>query len=102
MLGQHDARLHDVQIVQHFRIGFGQAGRQEVRLLLIVAFEADTIPGPDHRFEQCGRVIGRHHLTLGEFAARLETFVAELAARFANQPFRSTPIDLKLFDMASP
>ena len=77
MLGQHDAGLHNVKIVQHLGIGFGQAGRQEVRLLLIVAFEADTIPGPDYRFEQCGRIVGCNDLTLGEFAARLETIVAD-------------------------
>ena len=77
MLGQHDARLHHVEIVQHLGIGFGQAGREEVRLLLIVTFEADTIPGPDHRFEQGGHVIGCYDLTLGEFAARLEAIVAD-------------------------
>jgi hypothetical protein len=53
VLGQHNAGLHDVQIVQDFRIGFGQAAGEEVRLLLVVTFEADTIPGPDyHRFQQ--------------------------------------------------
>jgi hypothetical protein len=30
-------------------LGFGQAGRQEVRLLLIVTFEADTIPQSERR-----------------------------------------------------
>ena len=79
MLGQHDTRLDNVKIVQCLRIGFGQAGRQEVRLLLIVTFEADTIPRPDHRFEQCGRVIGCYDLTLGELAAGLETIVANSA-----------------------
>jgi hypothetical protein len=44
---------------------------------LIVTFEADTIAWPDHRFEQCGRVIGCQDLTLGEFAACLETIVAD-------------------------
>ena len=58
VLGQHDAGLHDVQIVQHFRIGFGQTRRQKVRLLLVVAFEADAISGPDHRLEQRGRMLG--------------------------------------------
>ena len=57
MLGQHDAGLHNVQIVQNLRIGFGQASRQEVRLLLIVTFEADTIAGPYHRLEQFRRVV---------------------------------------------
>jgi len=30
-----------------------------------------------HRFEQCGRVIGCQDLALGEFAACLETIVAD-------------------------
>jgi hypothetical protein len=77
MLGQHDAGLHNVEIVQYLGIGFGQARRQEVRLLLIVTFEADAIPGPDHLFEQCGHVIGCQDLTLGEFATCLETIVAD-------------------------
>ena len=76
VLGQHNPGLHDVKVVQHFWIGLGQAGRQEVRLLLVVAFEADTISGPDHRFKQRGRVVGRHHLPLGEFTACVETFIA--------------------------
>ena len=76
VLGQHDTGLHDVQVVQHFRIGFGQTGSQKVRLLLVVAFEADTISGPDHRLEQRGRVVWRHHLSRCEFAPCGETFVA--------------------------
>lgn len=79
MLGQHDAGLHNVKIVQHLGIGFGQASRQEVRLLLIVTFEADAIPGPDYRFEQFGHIVGCNDLTLGEFAARLKTIVADSA-----------------------
>ena len=35
VLRQHNAGLHDVKVVQHFRIGLDQAGRQEVRLLLV-------------------------------------------------------------------
>jgi hypothetical protein len=76
VLGQHDAGLHDVQVVQHFRIGFGQTGSQKVRLLLVVAFEADTIFGPDHRLEQRGRVVWRYYLSRCEFAPRGETFAA--------------------------
>jgi hypothetical protein len=48
VLGQHDAGLHDVQVVQNFRISVGQTSRQKVRLLLVVAFEADAISGPDY------------------------------------------------------
>ena len=57
VLGQHDTGLYDVQVVQQFRIGLGQAGREKVRLLLVVAFEADAISGPDHRLKQRGRIV---------------------------------------------
>jgi hypothetical protein len=76
VLGQHDTGLHDVQVMQHFRIGFGQTASQKVRLLLVVAFETDAIPGSDHRLEQRSRIFRRHHLSGGESAASSETFVA--------------------------
>jgi hypothetical protein len=62
--------------VQHVRIGFCQTGRQKIRLFLVVAFEADTIFRPDHRLEQRGGVVCRHHLSPGELAPSSETFVA--------------------------
>src|SRR5271163_1655897 len=61
--------------MQHFRIGFGQTGSQKVRLLLVVAFKADTIIRPDHRLEQRGRIVWRHHLSRCEFATRGKTFI---------------------------
>ena len=76
VLGQHDTGLHDMQVMQHFRVGFGQTGSQKVRLLLVVAFKADTIIRPDHRLEQRGRIVWRHHLSRCEFAPSSETFVA--------------------------
>jgi hypothetical protein len=62
--------------VQHFQIGFGETAGEKVRLLLVVAFEADPISGPDYRLQQRGRVVWRHHLSRCEFAPRRETFVA--------------------------
>jgi hypothetical protein len=76
VLGQNDTGLHDMQVVQHFRIGFCQTGRQKVRLLLVVAFETDAIPGSDHRLEQRGRIVGRHHLPGGDLAPSGDTFAA--------------------------
>src|SRR5580658_7127232 len=65
-----------MQVVQHFRIGFCQTGRQKVRLLLVVAFEADAIFRPDHRLEQRSRLVCRHQLSRCEFATRGKTFIA--------------------------
>ena len=76
MLGQHDAGLHNVQVVQNFRISVGQASRQEVSLLLVVTFEANTIAGPDHGLKQRRGVARRHHLSLSELTACAEPLVA--------------------------
>jgi hypothetical protein len=62
--------------VQNFRISVGQASRQEVRLLLVVAFEANTVSGSDQRLKQRRRGVGRYHLSLCEFTACVETLVA--------------------------
>jgi hypothetical protein len=59
-------------------IGGSETSGLKVRLLLVVAFEADAISGPDYRFKQRGGVVWRDHLPFGEFAARCETFVALL------------------------
>jgi hypothetical protein len=73
--------------------------RQEVRLLLVVAFEANTISGPDHRLKQRGRVLGRHHISLGEFTAYIETFVAGSPLAFPISHIVQLP--LMLFCQAS-
>ncbi len=48
MLGQHDARLHHVEIVDIRRIEISKGGGENVRLLLIVALEADPVSRPQH------------------------------------------------------
>src|SRR5271155_4392731 len=48
---QNNAGLDDVQIVDVRRINARQDLREEVGLLLIVAFETDAIARADHRFE---------------------------------------------------
>ena len=65
-----------MQIVQHFWIGSGETRREKVRLLLVVAFEADTVSGSDQRLKQRRRGVGRYHLSLCEFTACVETLVA--------------------------
>lgn len=76
VLGQHDPALHDVKVVQLFRIRLDQACRQEVRLLLVVAFGQIRSPG---RFTASSDAVvfsGAPIFALGEFTTCGETFVA--------------------------
>ncbi len=43
MLGKHDARLYDMQVVQFCRIGRCKRGCKVIRLFLIVAFDAQPV-----------------------------------------------------------
>ncbi len=52
MLRQREHRLHHVQVVDARRVDGDERLREEVGLLLVVAFEADAVAGPDHRLEQ--------------------------------------------------
>ncbi|MNI44971.1 hypothetical protein D3C73_993710 [compost metagenome] len=65
VLGQHHARLNHVQVVQNLIVRGSQRHGQQISLLLIVAFQADAVAGPDHRLEQGGGIVRGHHLTLG-------------------------------------
>ncbi len=76
MLGQHDAGLDDMQIVQLALVGLGERTGEEVGLLLVVAFETDPVARPDDRLQQLGGVVRRHQLALGEAAASLEPLLA--------------------------
>ena len=78
MLGEHDAGLHDVQVVQQRRVGLGERGGEPVRLLLVVALEADPVPRAYHRLEQRGRILGTDALAVGEAAPGGEAGVAIL------------------------
>ncbi len=80
MLGQHDARLHDMQVVQPPRIGGGEGARQEIRLLLVVTLDADAVERPHDGFEQGGRVPGGENLALGMAGCRIEPRRAILSA----------------------
>lgn len=53
---QHDAGLDHMQAVHPFRRDGGERGSQHIGLLLVVAFEADPVPRPQHRFQQRYRV----------------------------------------------
>ncbi len=70
MLGQHDARLHHVKIVDSGGIDAGQRRGEKIRLFLIVAFKADAVERPDHSLEQRDRLIARNELALRKRRAR--------------------------------
>ena len=66
MFGQRQHGLHHVQVVDLFGIEAREGLRQKIRLLLVVAFEADAVAGLEHRFEQGADVGGRDFLAFGE------------------------------------
>ena len=59
-------RLHDVQVVHPGRVDRRQRPRQEIGMLLIVAFDADAVARPQHRLQQLRRPFARHHLAVGD------------------------------------
>ena len=91
MLGQHDAGLHDVQVVQNFRISVGQASRQEVRLLLVVTFETERSPGWITASSSAVTSPGATIFPWQTYCLR-RAFRCEIAARFANQSYCSAPL----------
>ena len=52
VFGQGDYRLHHVQVVHSRRIDGGQRLSEKIGLLLVVAFDADTVGGFDDRLQQ--------------------------------------------------
>ncbi len=78
MLGQHDARLHHVQVVDLRAVDVGERGGEQVGLLLVVAFEAHAIAGPQHRFEQRDGVARIDPLALRVSRAGREACIARL------------------------
>ena len=58
MFGQRQHRLHHVQVVHPRRIDLRQGGGEEIRLLLIVAFDRHAVAWLDDRFEQPRRTVG--------------------------------------------
>ena len=67
VLGQHDARLHHVEIVDIRRIEISKGGGENVRLLLIIPLEADPVTGLQHGSEE-----GSHILKRDVLAARMD------------------------------
>jgi hypothetical protein len=61
------ATLHHVQIVDLSDVDRRESGRQQVRLLLVVALETDAIARPDHGLQKRGGVARLDDLSLREY-----------------------------------
>ena len=58
VLRKREDRLHDMQVMDPRAVDLSQRAREEVGLLLIVAFETDAIAGQDHFLEQGNDGVG--------------------------------------------
>ena len=69
----HPAHARDdhVQVMQARRIGLGQRPRQEIGLLLVVAFQHHAVAGGGNGFEESHDVAGGHHLARGDLRAQV-------------------------------
>ncbi|MNL07405.1 hypothetical protein D3C87_1280780 [compost metagenome] len=64
------ARNDHVQVVHGGRVYLGQRTGQEVRLLLVVAFEHHAVARGGHGFEEGDDVVGGNHLAIGQPGAK--------------------------------
>ena len=76
MLWQDDARLHHVQIVDLGRVDRAAARGEEIRLLLVVALEANPVAGADDRLKKRCRALRPHHLAIGVAGTGLQASVS--------------------------
>src|SRR6202789_41914 len=53
VLGKHDSGLHHVQVMNFAVVDRRQGGCQQIRLLLVVTLEANTIARTKNCFQQC-------------------------------------------------
>ena len=73
---ENDSRLHDMEIVDSRPVDACQDLGEKVRLLLVVALEADPVAGADDRLEQRLRALRRHHLAAGVAGACIQAGVS--------------------------
>ncbi len=91
MLGQHDARLHHVEIAHLCRIGRQQRGAQHVRLLLVVALEADQVARPYNCLQEMRGVTHLDDLALSDLRAGLQAGIAGIPAAMPACPPKMEP-----------
>ena len=63
VLGNHDSGLHHVQIMNFAVVDRRQGGRQQIRLLLVVTLEANTVAGTKNCLQQCCGIVCRYEFT---------------------------------------
>ena len=76
-----DARNQQMHVVNFLWIDLRERARQEVGLLLVVAFERDAVAGLDQRFECLDDAVRRQHAVFEPRCDRRETAVLFVAAR---------------------
>ncbi len=79
MLRQHDARLHHVQVVHPGKIDRKQRAAEQIRLLLVIAFQAHPVAGPNDGFHQPRGIARFHDLAARQPGAGLDAGIARLA-----------------------
>jgi len=79
VLGQDDARLDHVQVVDLVGVAGGKATRQTIRLLLVVALQTDPIARTKDRLQKLDDGRGRYDLAFGMTAPSLDAGIAGLS-----------------------
>ena len=78
---QRDAGHHEMDVAQVLLFQRGELVSEEVRLLLVVAFEAEDVARLDDAPEDLGHLVGAHELAAGQLAHALDPLGLVLAAQ---------------------
>ena len=89
MLRQHDAGLHHVQIVHLGEIDRKQRAAEQIRLLLVVALQANPVARPDDGFQQPRGVARLDDLAARQLRAGFDAGIARFAVTL---PGRRCPV----------
>ena len=89
MFRQHDTGLHHVQVVHLGEIDREQRAAEQIRLLLVVAFQANPVARPNDGFQQPRRVARLDDLAVRQPGAGLDAGIARFAVSL---PGRRCPV----------
>ena len=95
MLRQHDARLHHVEVANRGRVNFRQSRREEIGLLLVVAFEADPVAGAKYCLQEGRKISNSNFLTLGVSAPGGNTLCQSCLLRVPVGHFLALPVPVE-------